>query len=84
MSAVFATPIAAMLLAVELLLFEWKPRSFIPVAVAAAVASRRPRCPCSGAGPDLPGAAAPPLSPRPACCVALVLGRRRPASARAC
>lgn len=39
MSAVFATPVAAVLLAVELLLFEWKPRSFIPVAVAAIVAS---------------------------------------------
>ena len=30
MSAIFATPVAAVLLAVELLLFEWKPRSFIP------------------------------------------------------
>lgn len=39
MSAVFATPMAAVLLAVELLLFEWKPRSFIPVATAAIVAS---------------------------------------------
>jgi len=39
MSAVFATPIAAVLLAVELLLFEWKPRSFIPVAVAAILAA---------------------------------------------
>ena len=39
MSAVFATPVAAVLLAVELLLFEWKPRSFIPVAVASLVAS---------------------------------------------
>ena len=38
MSATFGTPVAAMLLAVELLLFEWKPRSFIPVAVAAIVA----------------------------------------------
>jgi CIC family chloride channel protein len=38
MSATFGTPIAAMLLAVELLLFEWKPRSFIPVAVAAIIA----------------------------------------------
>ena len=34
MSAVFATPLAAVLLAVELLLFEWKPRSAIPVALA--------------------------------------------------
>src|SRR5436853_5381581 len=39
MSAVFATPVAAVLLAVELLLFEWKPRSFIPVACAAGVAA---------------------------------------------
>ena len=36
MTAIFGTPIAAVLLAVELLLFEWKPRSFIPVAVAVA------------------------------------------------
>src|SRR6185369_13943943 len=34
MSATFAAPVAAVLLAVELLLFEWKPRSFIPVALA--------------------------------------------------
>jgi H+/Cl- antiporter ClcA/CBS domain-containing protein len=39
MSATFGTPVAAMLLAVELLLFEWKPRSFIPVAVASVVAA---------------------------------------------
>jgi H+/Cl- antiporter ClcA len=38
MTAVFGTPIAAVLLAVELLLFEWKPRSFIPVTVAAIIA----------------------------------------------
>jgi chloride channel protein, CIC family len=37
MTAIFGTPMAAVLLAVELLLFEWKPRSFIPVAVAAGV-----------------------------------------------
>jgi chloride channel protein, CIC family len=39
MSATFGTPIAAILLAVELLLFEWKPRSFVPVAVASVVAA---------------------------------------------
>jgi len=39
MTAVFGTPIAAVLLAVELLLFEWKPRSFIPVVVAAIVST---------------------------------------------
>jgi chloride channel protein, CIC family len=39
MTATFGTPIAAILLAVELLLFEWKPRSFVPVAVACVVAA---------------------------------------------
>jgi H+/Cl- antiporter ClcA len=39
MTAVFGTPIAAIMLAIELLLFEWAPRSFIPVAVAAVVAA---------------------------------------------
>ncbi|MGH2865863.1 MAG: chloride channel protein [Solirubrobacteraceae bacterium] len=35
MTAVFGTPVAAVLLAVELLLFEWRPRSMVPVALAA-------------------------------------------------
>jgi chloride channel protein, CIC family len=39
MSATFGTPVAATLIAVELLLFEWKPRSLVPVAVAASVAA---------------------------------------------
>jgi H+/Cl- antiporter ClcA len=39
MAATFGTPVAAVLLAVELLLFEWKPRSMIPVALASAVAA---------------------------------------------
>jgi len=39
MSATFASPVAAVLLAVELLLFEWKPRSMIPVAIASASAA---------------------------------------------
>ncbi|MGZ3743111.1 MAG: chloride channel protein [Pseudobdellovibrionaceae bacterium] len=39
MSAIFASPIAAVLLAVELLLFEWKPRSLFPVALASITAS---------------------------------------------
>ncbi len=38
MTAVFGTPVAAVLLAVELLLFEWRPRSFLPVALACAIA----------------------------------------------
>ena len=39
MTATFGTPVAAVLLAVELLLFEWKPRSLVPVVVAAATAA---------------------------------------------
>src|SRR5690348_11094548 len=39
MAAVFDTPLAAVLLAVELLLFEWKPRSLIPVALASGTAA---------------------------------------------
>ena len=38
MSATFEAPLSAILLAVELLLFEWKPRSLIPVALASATA----------------------------------------------
>src|SRR3954469_537184 len=39
MSATFAAPVSSVLLAVELLLFEWKPRSLIPVAMASATAA---------------------------------------------
>jgi len=39
MSATFASPLAAAMLAAELLLFEWKPRSLIPVALSSAVAA---------------------------------------------
>ena len=38
MSATFAAPVASILLAVELLLFEWRPRSLVPVAVASVMA----------------------------------------------
>ncbi len=39
MTAIFGTPIAAVMLAVELLLFELKPRSLIPVIAACVIAS---------------------------------------------
>ena len=39
MAATFNSPFAALLLAVELLLFEWRPRSFVPVAAAVVVAA---------------------------------------------
>ena len=39
MSATFATPVAAILIAVELLLFELRPRSLVPVLIASATAA---------------------------------------------
>jgi CIC family chloride channel protein len=53
MSATFAAPIAAILLAVELLLFEWRPRSLVPVAVASTMAGAL-RIWWLGAGPLFP------------------------------
>ncbi|MGA2651468.1 MAG: chloride channel protein [Terracidiphilus sp.] len=53
MSATFAAPIAAILIAVELLLFEWRPRSLVPVAVASVVAAAL-RVSWLGAGPIFP------------------------------
>jgi H+/Cl- antiporter ClcA len=50
MAAIFDAPVSAVLLAVELLLFEWRPRSFIPVAVASVVAAAL-RVPLLGPGP---------------------------------
>jgi CIC family chloride channel protein len=38
MTAIFGTPFAAILLAIELLVFEFRPRSFIPVTAAALTA----------------------------------------------
>lgn len=62
MAAVFATPIAAVLLAVELLLFEWRPRSFVPVTVAAVVGAVL-RVPLLGSGPIFPVPAHGSLEP---------------------
>ncbi len=58
MAAVFATPLAAVLLAVELLLFEWKPRSAIPVALASVTAGAARRF-ILGLGPLFPVPAHP-------------------------
>jgi H+/Cl- antiporter ClcA/CBS domain-containing protein len=38
MAATFNCPMSAVLLAVEILLFEWKPRSLVPVAIACVTA----------------------------------------------
>jgi chloride channel protein, CIC family len=53
MSATFAAPVASVMLAVELLLFEWKPRSVIPVALASVTAAAMRRH-ILGLGPIFP------------------------------
>jgi len=53
MSATFAAPLASVLLAVELLLFEGKPRRFVPVAIASATAAAARRY-LLGLGPLFP------------------------------
>ncbi|WP_083974699.1 chloride channel protein [Kitasatospora mediocidica] len=53
MAATFNSPMAAVLLAVELLLFEWRPRSFVPVVGAVAVATVT-RGVLMGTGPVFP------------------------------
>jgi H+/Cl- antiporter ClcA/predicted transcriptional regulator len=59
MTGIFGTPIAAVMLAVEVLLFEWKPRSFVPVVVAVLVSlAWRPLL--IGGGPMFPFAAPTP------------------------
>jgi H+/Cl- antiporter ClcA/CBS domain-containing protein len=61
MSAVFGSPVAAVLLAVELLLFEWRPRSLVPVAISAAIAFAL-RVPLLGGGPIFPVPTHAPLN----------------------
>ncbi len=50
MAATFSTPIAGVILAVELLLFEFRPRSFIPLVISTAVATAA-RFQLLGSGP---------------------------------
>ena len=73
MSATFDTPVAAILLAVELLLFEWRPRSLIPVAIASATAALL-RVYWLGAGPLFPMPATPSSQPILFALGALALG----------
>ncbi|MGI4813624.1 MAG: chloride channel protein [Janthinobacterium lividum] len=68
MTAVFGTPVAAVLLAVELLLFEWRPRSLLPVAIACAVAGFL-RVFLLDAGPLFPLQTAPATSPALLSCI---------------
>jgi H+/Cl- antiporter ClcA/CBS domain-containing protein len=71
MSATFNSPVSAVLLAVEILLFEWKPRSLVPVALASATAAVA-RWYVLGTGPLFP-AVPHPFSYRPSVLLACVL-----------
>ncbi|MBU6494695.1 MAG: chloride channel protein, partial [Burkholderiales bacterium] len=63
MAATFNAPLASLLLAVELLLFEWRPRSYLPVA-AAVVMAAIVRVPLLGGQPIFPvPVQAPMLTP---------------------
>jgi H+/Cl- antiporter ClcA/CBS domain-containing protein len=64
MTGIFGTPFAAIMLAVELLLFEWKPRSFVPV-VTAVLVSLAWRSLLMGSGPLFPFAAPTPAGIEP-------------------
>jgi len=71
MTGIFGTPLASIMLAVELLLFEWKPRSFVPVVTAVLVAlAWRPLL--VGSGPLFPFAAPTPAGLEPVAISALI------------
>lgn len=73
MSATFAAPIAAILIAVELLLFEWRPRSLVPVAVSSVVAGAL-RIGWLDAGPIFPVNLASGIDLKQALLIAVPLG----------
>ena len=73
MSATFAAPLSAILLAVELLLFEWRPRSLIPVAFAS-ITAEIVRIRWLGPGPLFAMPNMPYQQTLPIACGALLLG----------
>ena len=73
MSATFAAPLAAILPAVELLLFEWRPRSLVPVAFASITAAIV-RIPLLGAGPLFAMPALHSVQTAPIALIAIAIG----------
>jgi len=71
MAAIFGSPISAVLLAIELLLFEFRARSFVPVALAAATAAGI-RIHLEGGAPIFPMPAFGPVSLGSLCVYALI------------
>jgi H+/Cl- antiporter ClcA/CBS domain-containing protein len=73
MSATFLAPLSAILLAVELLLFEWRPRSLVPVAVASVTAAALRRL-LLGSNPVFPMTATTAVIPDRAMLAAVFAG----------
>jgi len=73
MSATFSAPLSAILLGVELLLFEWRPRSLIPVAFAS-ITAEVVRVLLLGSGPLFAMPAMPFQQSAAVCVMALLLG----------
>jgi H+/Cl- antiporter ClcA len=71
MTGIFGTPFASIMLAVELLLFEWKPRSFVPV-VTAVLVSLAWRSLLMGSGPLFDFAAPTPAGIEPVAISAII------------
>ena len=71
MTGIFGTPLASIMLAVELLLFEWKPRSFVPV-VTAVLVSLAWRPILVGGGPLFPFPAPTPAGIEPVAISAVI------------
>ena len=69
MTAIFGTPVAALLLAIELLLFELRARSLLPVALACAVAGFLRPWVFGASGPLFPLQTPPPTTVELASCV---------------
>ncbi|HET8714963.1 MAG TPA: chloride channel protein, partial [Holophagaceae bacterium] len=71
MAATFGSPVSAVLLAVELLIFEYRPRSLVPVALAASAATAV-RLATAGPGAAFPMADLSPAGPAALALCALV------------
>lgn len=61
MSATFNSPLAAVIFVIELLAFEMRPRSIVPITIASGIADYI-RCLFMGNSPMFPSHASPPLS----------------------
>jgi CIC family chloride channel protein len=71
MSAIFGSPIAAIFLAIELLLFEFSPRSIVPVALACITGAAGHHL-LFGSGPVFPSATLPEVTNTALVCYSVI------------